>query len=77
MAYRAAQQGLGVALAQSFLIQEELKNGSLVKIFPPEVASERVYYLMSSPRHCGDPALELFRAWLLDELASGAGPVPA
>ncbi|WP_157792976.1 transcriptional regulator GcvA [Bordetella genomosp. 8] len=70
MAYRAAEQGLGVALAQSFLVQGELANGTLRRIFLHEVASERTYYLMSSPRHCGDPALELFRGWLLDEIAT-------
>ncbi|HYG45455.1 MAG TPA: transcriptional regulator GcvA [Bordetella sp.] len=70
MAYRAAEQGLGVALAQSFLIEEELAAGTLRQIFPHEVPSERTYYLMSSPRHCGDPALELFRNWLLDEIAA-------
>ncbi len=73
MTYRAAQQGLGIAIAQSFLIQEELRKGSLVQVFPHEVPSERTYYLLSSPRHVGDVALELFRKWLLDEL--GADPL--
>ncbi|NPT37414.1 transcriptional regulator GcvA [Paraburkholderia xenovorans] len=70
MVYLAAQQGLGIAIAQSFLIQEELQKGFLTKVFPYEVPSERTYYLLSSPRHVGDVALELFRKWLLDELAS-------
>jgi LysR family glycine cleavage system transcriptional activator len=76
MAYRAAEQGLGVALAQSFLIQEELANGSLRRVFPHEVPSERTYYLLSSPRHCGDPALELFRKWLLEEIAAATNATP-
>lgn len=74
MAYRAAEQGLGVALAQSFLIQDELAKGSLRRLFPHEVPSERTYYLLSSPRHCGDPALELFRQWLLDEITAASAP---
>lgn len=77
MAYRAAEQGLGVALAQSFLIEEELATGTLRRIFPHEVPSERTYYLMSSPRHCGDPALELFRKWLLDEIAAATTALAA
>lgn len=72
MAYLAAQQGLGIAIAQSFLVQEELRRGTLTQVFPHEVPSERTYHLLSSPRHVGDAALEQFRAWLLDEL-----PLPA
>jgi LysR family glycine cleavage system transcriptional activator len=77
MCYRAAQQGLGIAIAQSFLIQEELRRGLLTQVFPHEVPSERKYYLLSSPRHVGDVALELFREWLLDELPVGAPMVAA
>jgi len=72
MCYRAAQQGLGIAIAQSFLIQEELRRGSLTQVFPHEVPSERKYYMLTSPRHLGYTALELFREWLLEEL-----PAPA
>jgi LysR family glycine cleavage system transcriptional activator len=76
MAYLAARQGLGIAIAQSFLVQEELRKGALVQVFPHEVPSERKYYLLSSPRHLGEPALELFRKWLLDELPRGSAAPP-
>lgn len=68
MAYLAAKQGLGIALAQSFLVQEDLRRGTLTQVFPHEVPSERTYYLLSSPRHIGDTALEAFRSWLRQEL---------
>lgn len=77
MAYLAARQGLGIAIAQSFLVQEELRRGELTQVFPHEVPSERRYYLLSSPRHVGDPALEAFRTWLLDELPRAAGATGA
>lgn len=68
MAYLAAQQGLGIAIAQSFLIQEEMRKGLLTQVFPHEVPSERTYYLLTSPRHVGDTALELLRDWLFAQL---------
>lgn len=68
MAYLAAQQGLGIAIAQSVLVQEELRKGTLIQVFPHIARSDRTYYLLSSPRHVGDPALDLFRKWLLAEL---------
>lgn len=74
MCYLAAQKGLGIAIAQSFLVEEELRNGALVKVFPNEVPSERKYYLLTAPRHLHDAALGVFRRWLLDELKA---PAPA
>jgi LysR family glycine cleavage system transcriptional activator len=68
MAYLAAQRGLGVAIAQRFLVQEELRNGSLVQVLPQTVRSDRTYYFLTAPQHVGHSALETFRAWLLDEL---------
>lgn len=80
MVYLAAQRGLGVAIAQKFLVEEDLAAGVLVQPFPLEVKSERTYYFLSSPRYEGSAALELFRAWLLAELPkspqqAGATPV--
>lgn len=77
MAYRAAEQGLGIVLAQNFLIKDELASGALRQIFPHAVPSERTYYLLSSPRHCDDPALALFRSWLFDEIAAANSELAA
>lgn len=68
MTYFAAQQGMGVALAQDFLVEDDLKRGTLHQVFPQTVKSERTYYFLSSPRFEGRPELETFRAWLLEEL---------
>jgi len=73
MAYLAAQQGMGIAIAQSFLVQDELRKGSLVRIFPQTTRSDRTYYFLSSPRYLGHSALEVFREWLLTELPGDAG----
>jgi len=68
MAYLAAQQGMGIAIAQSFLVQDALHVGLLTQVFPHQAPSDRSYYLLSSPRHIGDSALETFRQWLLTEV---------
>lgn len=68
MSYLAAQQGLGVAIAQKFLVEDDLAANILVQPFPIEVKSDRTYYFLSSPRYQGSTALELFRTWLLNEL---------
>ncbi|MGP1614222.1 MAG: transcriptional regulator GcvA [Pollutimonas bauzanensis] len=68
MAYLAAQQGLGIAIAQNFLVQDDLRKGLLTQVFPNTELSDRSYYLLSSPRHEGSSALETFRQWLLAEI---------
>jgi LysR family glycine cleavage system transcriptional activator len=68
MAYLAAKQGLGIAIAQRFLVRDELRNGSLTQIFPQSVRSDRTYYFLTSPKYVGHAALEVFRSWLLNEL---------
>lgn len=72
MAYLAAAQGMGIAMAQGFLVQDELRRGALIKVFPQTVQSDRTYYLLSSPRYLGHPALEVFRDWLLAQLPNSS-----
>ncbi|SMF35523.1 LysR family transcriptional regulator, glycine cleavage system transcriptional activator [Tistlia consotensis] len=67
MAYQAAQLGLGVAIGQRFLVEDDLRKGKLVAPFDAAVHSEETYYFLSSPRFAGAPVLELFREWLLQE----------
>jgi len=45
MAYLAAQQGMGIAIAQSFLVQDALHVGRLTQVFPHQATSDRSYYL--------------------------------
>jgi Transcriptional regulator len=71
MTYVAAQQGMGVALAQDFLVADDIRRGLLQQVFPHAVRSERTYFFLSSPRFAGRPELETFRSWLLEELDAG------
>ncbi len=66
---QAAVAGLGVALMPDFLVREELADGTLVAISPPEHLGEEAYFLASPLERSAYPPLQTFRAWLLAEIA--------
>lgn len=68
VAAQAAIAGLGVALLPTFLIEEDLARGSLVRAADLEVKSEEAYFL-AWPVHREDyPPLDVFRRWLQQEI---------
>jgi LysR family glycine cleavage system transcriptional activator len=67
MSYLAAQQGMGVAIAQEFLVAEDLRQGTLICPYPEAVISDHTYFFLSSPRYAGSRVLETFRSWILEE----------
>lgn len=67
MAYEAALRGMGVAMGQMFLVEEELRTGKLVMPFDTAVHFDETYYFLTSPRYVGVPKLEMFRKWILSE----------
>lgn len=67
MSYQAAQRGLGVAIGQRFLVEDDLRSGLLVTPINQHIYSDETYYFLSSPRYTGMPRLELFREWLIEE----------
>jgi LysR family glycine cleavage system transcriptional activator len=69
---QAAVEGQGIALARSSLLGNDVRNGLLVRLFDIDVPAARRYYLVYPPRLAGSPKLDLFRAWLLDEIRGGA-----
>lgn len=73
MAYQAAHLGLGVAIGQKFLVDDDLKAGLLVMPFDLLVHLKETYYFLSSPRYVGVPMLEAFREWMLAEASTNAG----
>ncbi|UYP30676.1 LysR family transcriptional regulator [Pseudomonas sp. Z8(2022)] len=71
MLAQAAQHEMGVALIPPFLIQRELKDGSLVIALDRSVPNnDRAYYLMVPERKAESSALKAFRDWLLAQAAS-------
>ena len=68
MIIQAAIAGLGVALLPRFLIEEELKRGTLIAPFRDRVVGPGAYYLVTSAAKAELPRVKLFRRWILDQL---------
>lgn len=70
MTAAAASNGMGVALVPRLLIEAELARGELVVACRQVLHSERAYYLVMPERGEDRPALALFQAWLLQQVAA-------
>lgn len=65
MVVQAAVIGMGAAIVPRFLVEQELKDGSLVIPFPQSIGSKQAYCLFYPEARRNDPALRAFRDWLL------------
>lgn len=65
MTYFAAEQAMGVAIAQTFFVKDDILSGKLIMPFKMEAPSDRSYYLLLSPRFAEWSVLKRFRSWLL------------
>ncbi len=65
---QAAEQGDGVALARSVLVQDALATGRLVKPFDFAMPAEFAYYVVCPKANLNRPKVQAFRAWLFDEV---------
>jgi LysR family glycine cleavage system transcriptional activator len=75
MAYAAAVEGQGVAMAQLFLVAKDLEEGRLVRPFPKTVDMGDFTYYLLTPRHREDSApMKTFRAWLLEQFDAQGPP---
>jgi DNA-binding transcriptional LysR family regulator len=75
---QAAVLGIGIALVSRCLVEEELRNGTLVSPLAERLpARNRGYYLIYPPEKASFPPLVAFREWLLPYAATpGAVPAP-
>jgi LysR family transcriptional regulator, glycine cleavage system transcriptional activator len=64
---QAAISGDGVALGRSALVADALRRGALVRPFELSLPSRFSYFTVRSNASLGDPAVEKFRSWLIDE----------
>jgi DNA-binding transcriptional LysR family regulator len=62
---QAAVNGLGVAIAQTAYVLDDLASGRLVQPLEQEVRTEFGYYLLCDPSKADTQPLKLFREWLL------------
>ena len=71
LAYQAAIEGHGVAMAQLSLIQDDLAAGRLVRPLPEVLdLGDFTYYLIYPKNRTRNPSLRKFREWLDAELAA-------
>ncbi|RJG02592.1 transcriptional regulator GcvA [Noviherbaspirillum sedimenti] len=68
LTYQAAVDGLGVAIGQIALLDQELEKGILVCPFEQIVKRPFAYYLLQPERHSTPRNVRIFREWLLDKI---------
>lgn len=65
-----AKDGLGIALARSVIAQDDIRTGSLIRLFPEiECRSKLDYYVVYREEYRNEPKLVAFRNWLIQEVA--------
>jgi LysR family glycine cleavage system transcriptional activator len=67
---QAAAEGQGIALARESLLGNDLLSGALVRLFDVSVPAPRRFFLVYPPRLAHAAKLDVFRNWLLAELAA-------
>ena len=70
LALMAARSGQGVALANTYLVADDLARGTLVRVLPADDAWQSApigaYYFRCARARWSDPLLARFRRWLRD-----------
>lgn len=72
LAYEAAANGIGVAMAQYHYVENELENGRLVAPFPQRLRTGRHHYLVSRWANADLPEVVAFREWIIAESRKSA-----
>ena len=71
LAVQAALEGLGVVIVSPMLVAQDVGQGRLLRITAEIVDTVDFYWLVMPPGRA-IPALQAFRAWLLEEIAADA-----
>ena len=78
LCYSAAIEGHGIAMAQYFLVESELRNGKLICPFPQFLNRENfTYYLLTPLGKNESQQAKDFRTWLLEEIRNCSDTPPA
>jgi LysR family glycine cleavage system transcriptional activator len=72
MIIEAAAQGMGVALARSSLVQQDLQTGRLVRLFPEAIQNDFAFYVAWRADNPKLARIHGLRDWLIAEI----GPEP-
>jgi LysR family glycine cleavage system transcriptional activator len=62
---QSVEAGMGVGLVPTALIEDELRNGTLVMPLDAPLTTGLAYYLIEPAQRAAAPALTLLKAWLL------------
>ncbi len=73
----AAERGQGVALAYGALIEKELADGTLVRLFDEATDPVLIYSLACLEGRAEVPKIAAFRTWIMAEVAPAAARFPA
>ncbi len=76
-AVQYAMSGGGVALADIDMFSAEIADGRLVQPYPTVMEDGYGYYLKFHAEDLGDPAISLFRTWVLGRFAAATGLYPS
>jgi LysR family glycine cleavage system transcriptional activator len=67
---QAAESGQGMALGRSILVKDALAAGALRRIGSSALKASGSYYLVASKAAQSTPAIEAFRAWLMQAVCA-------
>lgn len=73
LALQAAIAGQGIALARRSLVIDDLRAGTLVRPFGPEVPTVFSWYFVCAPSSADEARLNAFLTWLREEIANDFG----
>lgn len=65
---QAAENGQGIALPYTALIETELESGRLLRLFDHETPPVVIYSLSYQEGDANDPKIRAFRDWIFDEV---------
>lgn len=75
LALKAAISGIGVAMGRLPLIDDDLADGRLVTPFDLEFDEQYAYYFIAPETTADQPKVDVFRSWILSEVARMEPPV--
>ena len=77
MAVRASASGLGVAMGDLFLLDDDMASGRLVAPFDLVISEDTGYYLFCQRGRFEEPKIAAFRDWIIAEAKVSQQGVPA
>jgi len=69
LVYQGAVDGLGLAMAQTMFVQDDIARKHLVRIIDKPLRTGRSYYLVYAKSNAGQPRIVHFLEWLKAEIA--------